>query len=214
MIWRKGHQFCTGCSPPLFRSTRWRVIKLRWNDRTPEKETQISQWQICAIAYKISGSYKYQRLAKPCLEYCRLVLPCSKWTFIQAFKLSKFILATFVFIISSLELYKLLCCILRIWSYEVKFQKADKPVCSRDSIRLISGKVQILYQILAWKWDCNCLRPEATHNRPSTSCFAAYLIQMFRFEQVLPLVPKVPTVRIDLLVNKYHYTLRLSLCKY
>ena len=38
-------------------------------------------------------------------------------------------------------------------------------VCSRDSVRPISGKVEILYQMLAWKWDCNRLRPEATCDR-------------------------------------------------
>ena len=79
-----------------------------------------------------------------------------------------------------------------------KFQKADKPVCSSDSVRPISGKVQILYQILAWKWDCNRLRPEATRDRPSASRFAAYLIQMFRlYQRVLPLVPRVAAGQLD-----------------
>ena len=38
MIWRNGHQFCKGCSPPLFKSTRWSVIKLGWSDRKFEEE--------------------------------------------------------------------------------------------------------------------------------------------------------------------------------
>ena len=82
--------------------------------------------------------------------------------------------------------------------YEVKFQKADKPVCSRNNVRPISGKIQILYQILAWKWDCNRLRPEATRNRLR---FAAYLIRMFRFERVLPLVSRVA----DIVCNSRFY---------
>ena len=85
-------------------------------------------WEVTSI----SGLPNFvESIADSSFHALNALLKSLQLQFIQAFKLSKFIITTFIFIISSLNLCKLLCCVLR---YEVKFQKTDKTVCSRDSI--------------------------------------------------------------------------------
>ena len=111
--------------------------------------------------------------------------------FIQAFKLSKFILATLIFIISSLELCKLLSCFFE------NMRSSFRSLTNRFA-RVIAFGLSVARYRFCTKFQHRseiatvCGQRLPTRDRPSASRFAAYLIRMFRlFERVLPLVARV-----------------------